>query len=522
VRLIWLGGAWLAGIVLGLGRDLGPWWALGGWLGIALLALLALFPGQWRALVAAGLLLTALGLGAWRATLVRHPPADLPLGAITAIRGQVRDWPKRGDRADTAVVAVDAVRIAGTWRGGTALVRADLPLAPPVGRGDRIESYGVYLPVEAVTPTGFRVSLALSGQHGQFRGYDTRVLGVGPREDVATWQATQLAALEGHIRRHIPGAEGALVTGVLLGDDNLLPNTARVAFAATGTSHVMALSGWNVALIAGLCAQLGTLLRRERSILWLLGSALAIWAFVLFVGASPTLVRAALMGSLYLAAEALGRRGDAPTALLAAAIAITAASPVTLLDIGFQLSCAATVGLLLGSGRLAALLRRCRLPRWLAATVAATLAADIATLPLVAHHFGRFSTVTLPANLLIELPIPLVMIGGAVTALAGPLPGPRADVCGLLAWLPARFMLLSVEALGAFPGATRTIAAPGWPLVATIYLALGAANTLPGSLVAARAATARALPGARGALPPVGFGLLCGVGVGLRATLLLG
>jgi competence protein ComEC len=522
VRLIWLGGAWLAGIALGLGRDLGPWQAAAGWVALALLALALLLPQWWRALLAAALLLAAVTLGAWRATLVRYPPADLPPGTITAIRGQVLDWPVRGAESDTAVVAVEAVRIADAWQGGEARLRVDLPLAPAVGRGDQVEVYGNYRPTEAITLTSFRDSLARQGLQGQFQGYSSRIRDTGRRDDLATWRVVKLAALEEALRRHVPGAEGALVTGVLLGDARLLPDATRAAFSTTSTSHVMALSGWNVALIAGLCALIGRRLRRDRSRLWMLGSVLAIWAFVLFVGTSPTLVRAAIMGTLYLLAEAVGRRGDALTALAASAIVMTAIAPATLLDIGFQLSCAATVGLIVGSEPCAAALLRLRLPAPIVAPAAATIVAELCTLPLMLHHFGRSSTVTLPTNLLIEPLVPVVMAGGALTAAAALLPGTLADFCGLLAWLPARLLLLIVEGFGAAPWAARSIPAPGWPIVGGLYTILGTVIGARSWLPMLRGTLVTLPAGTRPATAALLGGLAGGVLLGTCALLLLG
>ena len=479
MRLVWLAVVWLIGIALGLGDGSARWGLLLAWCGLVTLAFVLLIPRAWRPLLFLAVALGSGSLGVWRASLVTHPPAALPPGTITGVRGVVRDWPIRGSSADTAIVVVEAARVGERWQEGTALLRVELPLAPAVGRGDRVEVYGIYRPTPMIDLRSFREFLARQGLHGQFVGYSGRVIAVGGRGDLSSWRAEKLTALEENLRRHIPGAEGALATGVLLGDDRLLPGTARKAFVDTSTAHIMALSGWNVALVAGLCAIIGQRLGRGRSIFWLAGSALAIWVFVLFVGASPTLVRAAIMGSLYLLAEATGRRGDALSALALAAILMTAVEPGTIFDIGFQLSCAATIGLIVGSVPLMTLLGRGHLPKIIAAPTAATLAAELATLPLSLHHFGRFSLMTLPTNLLVEWPVPLIMIGGVVTAFASVLPGPLADLCGVLTWLPACAMLFFVEQIGGLPWITRTLAVPDWSTVAALYVACGAALTIP-------------------------------------------
>lgn len=321
------------------------------------------------------------------------------------------------------------------------------------------------------------------------------------------------------------------MAGVLLGDDNFLPTQTRVAFAATSTAHIMALSGWNIAIIAGLCALIGRRIGHGRSRLWLAGSALAIWAFVLFVGASPTLLRAAIMGSLYLLAEAVGRRGDALNALALAAIVMTALDPNALLDIGFQLSCAATIGLIVAAGPLAQLLQRWRFPALLAAPIGATLAAEWFTLPLSLHHFGRISRVTLPANLLAEPLVAPIMAGGVATALLSLLPGPLATVCGLLTWFPARAMLLVVEELGALPQVNEPLAMPGWPVVAVLYAVLGLASGAPrwwSSLRALRGTVGDRIRAPRTSVVPLSSwlplagGMVCGITLGGWVLLLHG
>lgn len=518
--LILLSCAWLTGIALGLGGDPG-WWPLVVWAAAALAALTALYPERWRPLLAGVALLTVLFLGGWRARLVHHDPADLPAGQIEAVRGHVADWPARGDRGDVATVAVTEVRIAGEWRGGAALVRADLPPAPAVGRGDLVELFGYYRPVAAIPQAGFRTSLERRGQHGQFRAFTARVLETGSRDDPGARRVAALTAVEGVLRRHIPGAEGALVTGILLGDDHLLPRADRDAFDATSTSHVMALSGWNIALIAALCALVGRRFGRGRSRLWLASSALALWGFVFFVGAGSTLVRAAIMGTLYLIADGLGRRGDALTALAVSAIGMTAQAPGTILDIGFQLSCAATLGLIVAAGPLAAALARRRIPRGVADVAAATVTAEVFTLPLMLHHFGRVSTVTLPANLLIEPLVPLIMAGGTATGLAALVPGPLAAFCGLLTWLPARLLLLVVEGLADLPWVMWHTGALPWTAVALAYGALALAVRVRAWFPPLRRSSGELLASQRPTLVPLAAGVLSGLALGGWVMVLL-
>ena len=531
MALVWLAASWLIGLACGFGGVASPGPGAIAWAGLVLLALALLAPQHLRAIVLLGALVVVGALGLWRTTLNPPSVATLPAGEIGAIRGVVLDWPMRGAGADTAIVAVDEARVGARWAAASAHVRVTLPRTPAVGKGDRIEVGGHFEATEQVALVGFRDYLRRQGLQGQLQGKQSRILAVGPRVGPDAWRALGLTTVEERLRLHIPGAEGALVAGVLLGNARFLPPSTQAAFTRTSTAHIMALSGWNVAIIAGLCALIGRRLGRGRSRLWLAGSAAAIWAFVLFVGASPTLLRAAIMGTLYLLAEAVGRRGDALNALALAALAMTAIDPSALLDIGFQLSCAATVGLIVAAGPLARGLQRWRFPALLAAPIGTTLAAEWFTLPLSLHHFGRVSRVTLPANLLAEPLVAPIMAGGVATALVSPLPGPLATVCGLLTWFPARAMLLVVEELGALPQVNEPLAMPGWPVVAALYLALGVACGVPRWWPAARALLRalgdrvrrpRPLAGPPPHWLPLAGGVVCGVTLGGWVLLLGG
>ncbi len=512
MRLIWLGAAWLAGVALG--ARLYGWWPLALCGGLALIALAGLHPAHRRPLLGATVLLLVLALGAWRAGSIRPAPADLPAGPIEAVRGTVAEWPERGNREDRAIVAVEEARVAGRWLGATARVRADVPLYPALGRGDRVELHGYYRPAEAIPLTGFRDYLRRRGLHGQFRAFSARVDATGRRDDVEARRVAGVAEVEEALRRQIPQPEAALVAGILLGNDNLLPAAQRAAFAATGTAHVMALSGWNIAIVAGLCALVGRRLGWGRSWPWLAGSVGAIWFYTFLVGGGASIVRAAIMGTLYLVASATGRRGDALTALAATAVVMTAHAPGTIFDLGFQLSCVATLGLILCAGPLARRLRR--LPPLVAEGLAATVAAEIFTLPLVLYHFGRLSTVTLPANVLIEPLVPLVMAGGVLTVAASALHDGLGALCGLATWLPARALLLVVERLGALRWATVGAPALGLPALLTGYALLGATLTVR-SWLPALWTLAGQIPAAlpRPAPAPLLYGVLSGLAAGL-------
>jgi competence protein ComEC len=163
-----------------------------------------------------------------------------------------------------------------------------------------------------------------------------------------------------------------------------------------------------------------------------------------------------------------------------------------------------------------------RFPAAAASGLAATIAAELFTLPLILHHFGRLSTVTLPANLLIEPLVPFVMSGGMLAVLASLLPAPLAVAGGVIAWLPARLLLLIVESLGALPWATFAVPQPSGLAVAVGYAIIGAALSVPAWWPKRRALSWAQVAAARSAALPLLYGLLAGLAASVWLLFLAG
>ena len=202
--------------------------------------------------------------------------------------------------------------------------------------------------------------------------------------------------------RSVPGPGGDLLAGVVLGDRRRLVGTdAEADFRTTGLTHLVAVSGSHLVVVAAVAA-------------WLLGAvglgrwwrsagvAATVGAYVVFSGVQASAVRAWVMALAASAAWVGGRRTDGGSSLAVAATLVLALSPVSAFDLGFRLSVAAVAGLVLfarlGEAWLAAGLPRPL--RWLAAPVALTLAATVATVPITVSTFGVFSLVSPLANLL--------------------------------------------------------------------------------------------------------------------------
>ena len=192
------------------------------------------------------------------------------------------------------------------------------------------------------------------------------------------------------------------------------------AFNKTGVSHIVAISGYNITIIAELLMAMFSSFIRRQIAFWFVSAGII--SFVIMVGASPSVVRAGIMGILVLVARHIGRVSRPTNLLVFAAAVMTLHNPFVLLwDAGFQLSFAATIGILY----VAPLFDR----RW--ELVSSTLSAIVITLPLALYHFGRFSLIAPVTNLLILWTIPILMALGAIAIIASLLFFPFGQ---LVAW----------------------------------------------------------------------------------------
>jgi competence protein ComEC len=234
------------------------------------------------------------------------------------------------------------------------------------------------------------------------------------------------ARAEAALGRGMPAREAALARGFVLGEDEQIDEATTEDFRRAGLSHLLAVSGQNVALLVLLAmpvlAALGLPLRIR--LLWVLG---LIAVYVPLAGAGPSIQRAGIMGALSVLATLSGRRTSRLYALVLAAVALLALEPSIAGDVGWQLSFAAVLGILLLAAPLrAAIATRIGSGGWrraLAEGAAVTSAATLATAPLIAFHFEAISTMTLVANLLALPAVAPTMWLGMLAAAAGQVPG---------------------------------------------------------------------------------------------------
>ncbi len=308
--------------------------------------------------------------------------------------------------------------------------RVDLLLADPAAPGGAGWRAWGWIPRDSLVAPGDRIAFRAAAEAAPRDGSELAAI-LATRGVVATVRIDEPPEIAGggplgeleHARRAgaaaigraLPEPEAGLAAGILIGVRDGLDRTVAADFATTGLGHLVAISGWNIALVAGIAGAL--LLRlplgRGRRTLIAIG---AVSAYALASGASASVLRAAAMGGIALGAQAAGRPAGAATALGLATTALLAIDPASVADIGLQLSIGATVGILAWAEPIGGWIGERaggRTPAWLATTLGVSLAAQAATLPLVLLHFGRVSLVAPLANLLAA---PLVAPAMAVSA----------------------------------------------------------------------------------------------------------
>jgi len=363
---------------------------------------------------------------------------------------------------------------------GIVLVEADRSAA--IEYGDRIRATGRLEVPASWDSFSYADYLGRQGVFSIMRNAGVAVVDAGHGNALISTLIRLRLTVQRHIASALPEPQAGLLTGILLGDEDGISPGLKDAFARVGASHVVAISGFNMVVVSGIVIRvLSSAFRRNKMVVTL--NALSLIAvYSLFVGASPGILRAALMSGLLVVGSQLNRKTFITTALAFAAILLSLLDPNVILDIGFQLSFLAVLGLGLFADPLSLRLRRL-LESFLPARVAAALhtllneplivsiAAQMTTLPLIIFYFGRLSLAALPVNLLI-VPVQSAVL---LLGMAGALVYSFMPALGaLIFWADLVFVswtIAVVRAFAALPFAEQIVQLDG-RLIRAFYLLL--------------------------------------------------
>ena len=479
MTLFVLGLVWLLGIGLGAQVPL----STAQWMILAALALAArlLFRRGRSALVFVGLLVLFSGAARFQSNVRPPAPEDVrwlnDTGQPVQLTGVVADYPDVRDAYTGLRVRVQQVALDGEPRPAQGLVLVYADRLSDWAYGDVVAAFGRLETPPEFPDFSYREYLARQGVYSQMPRAGVTRLASGRGNPVLQRVYAYRAHAQTVLRALLPEPEASLLSGILLGIESGIPSDLRQAYNSTGTAHIIAISGFNIAIIAGLFGRLFTRWLGARR--GTLAAVLGIAVYTVLVGAGASVVRAALMAGLALAAQRLGRQGDALAGLGAAGIGMTLANPYTLWDVGFQLSFGATLGLVMYAEPLKAALIRVlslRMTGERATQIAGpvgeyalfTLAAQVTTLPLTAAYFHRLSLVALIANPVVLPAQPAVMVLGGAAALAGTVWLPLGRPLAWMAWPFVAFSNRVVEWFAGWPSASLPLGTVG-PLVVVMY-----------------------------------------------------
>lgn len=298
------------------------------------------------------------------------------------------------------------------------------------------------------------------------------------------------------ILRGMPEPQASIASGMLLGLKATISDEVYQVFNRNGISHMLVISGWHFSFVAALVT---AVVRRMRiGVVLSFGlSIAALWMYALFVGATPTVLRAALMASLVVLATATERQTEPWTLLSVACWVVTLWEPYLLWDLGFQLSVLATAGIFAFQRPLQrwfeqAMRFQWAPLKWVSNALSVTLAAQILALPLILYHTGNLSLISPISNVLLTPLVPIVMLSSAVAlgvglvasgiellmgrgglTVIGEVVTWGSQVVWLYAWLPLAMLTTGAHMLAQLPGAAiRLPPFSVWGLIA-YYVGVG-------------------------------------------------
>jgi competence protein ComEC len=382
---------------------------------------------------------------------IRDSLRRIPYGHEAFLKGTVSEEPRLQPKSQYVTLS-----LAPPHRGTVGVL---LPRATPLLYGDSVTIRGTVEP----PPAAWERPLM------RFPEVEVHAHGAG------SWVKEKLIAAKHSLieqfTRTLSRDESALMAGLTLGWQGDFTEHFKRAMVESGTTHLVALSGYNVAVLAITLAAACAYVLGRRATFGLTACAIAL--FVLMTGAQASLARAAAMGFLMLLAKEVGRPYSARNAIAFAATAMALYEPaIVRFDIGFQLSFSSLLGIIYLEPRIRKLLgirdAAQGFLKW-KASAATTLSAQLAVAPLLLYHFGRVSPVALVSNILVLATVPVTMLLGFLLGAGGLLAKPL----GFLFSIPARGLLsyqIAVINLFANRAAAYALSAAAALAVLTSYL----------------------------------------------------
>ncbi len=453
--------------------------------------------------------LLAMGIlaGMVRGALPDVNSSAIPVGSLAgreaALEGVVRDTPSRRGQLTRIRVTLENAQLSDQAEIGTLGVAGDAiawVYPPPyeLGPGDRVTLTGV--PQHPV-PDGDDEGIAANRQQARVSSRDDLVILVRPELRLIERAPPPMlflnsvrGSLSTSLERTLPSPQAELARAVLLGHRDDLPAELNEEWRRAGTAHLLAISGLHVSVVLGVTLVTGAMVLGRRRGLYVLLPLALVWTYAILSGLNPPVVRAAIMGSVYLGAIASGRQPSGGLALVLAATVIALWDPRVMATASFQMTVAAMAGIVFLTDPLRRVMGVQREEEYSepganltgglrqagATGVAASLGAVIGIKPLLLHYFGAASLFTIPASLLGTAALPAVLLASAATGVIGVFTdGVLATIMSFVAW-PFLTFLIGLSSLFSSPTfAAITIPPLSVEAVILIYLVIAGLFLIP-------------------------------------------
>jgi len=452
MALIYISGAFLSGIWLGAYFDFPPALILSGLLPLPLL----FFSRQHKPIIIASLCLFASFSGGWYYQQSQpqnkpdHIQAYSDTGTVTITGVLTRDTDVR-DTTSHLYIEAETIQVDGLIQGAEGSLLAIVPRPVDFSYGDEVRLTGELETPPVFEDFDYRGYLASQGITSITYYPEVELLSTGHGSAVLGWIYSLRGELAEGLNRLLPQPQASLAEGIVLGIRGSIPDNVRSDFSLSGTAHLLAISGLNISIMAGIVLSLGIWLFGRRHYLYIWLALAAVWLYAIITGLNPPVLRATIMVTVFLAAELLGRQRSAATALIFAAAVMVAFEPYILASASFQMSFMAMAGLvflfnpprdwgrrIVSRGKEGSLTS---MAYFLSDSTSITLAATAGVWPLIAYYFGIVSLVGPLATLLALAALPFIIVLGSLSAVLSLVAMPIAQAVAWLAWLPLTYLL---------------------------------------------------------------------------------
>jgi competence protein ComEC len=340
-----------------------------------------------------------------------------------------------------------------------------VPRYPEFNYGDLLQVKGELTAPPRFENFDYQAYLARDGIYTTMLNPDIRVIQHNTGSPLLNWIYVARERLSRALAESLPEPQASLAQGIVLGIRSTIPQGLKNDLAVTGTAHLLAISGINLTIIAGILVALGLRLFGRRHYIYVWLAVLVIWAYALLTGLQAPVVRGAIMSTVFLLAELLGRQKNAIAALCLSGAIMIGIDPQIIFSVSFQLTFLAMIGLIFIAPPIQDLAHRAILKvlhgeNWgshlltlLTDSLAVSLSAVILVWPVIAYNFGVISFVGPLATFVIAPALTPIILTGTVTATIGIVSVPAAQVIGWPAWMFLAYFIWVVQAFAVLPAA---------------------------------------------------------------------